>query len=324
MSVKMTTLVTVASTVLIAGCFHEQTENNDNTSNPAGVNIILSGAEVGGATEDLAQLRKPITFSVTTPNPNFQFGQAYGARISSTTEGFYWIVPVSNVSGIESFCFISINDGVIRDAGGNQLDTDALAFVNGSVRKFNASSIYTDTCLGPGESGHMLGIALDIYSQANALVFSNMSVTSAGFGPSDVSMEPLSYTVNTQVNLEYRNHGNTPGEIEPLSPYFPLHTDNTPLIWGFFSPPSGADTVIGAGQSATLVDNLYYTGSSSKITVYLNYQAPVNSASLAKIDKYNSQARNSFSSAEESTEYLSQRRTELINRQRALALSADR
>ena len=70
----------------------------------------------------------------------------------------YWIIPVTNNSISNDYCFVKLNTVSFYDSSDSLLTTGT-GYVDGSVGK-SSFGFYTDTCLTYNEQGFVSGIEI--------------------------------------------------------------------------------------------------------------------------------------------------------------------
>lgn len=269
--IRFSTITILVCSLAACGGYDNQTAETEQPSPNTG--NVLAGSELGSNTENLSQIRKPISISAIGLHADLQLSQAYAAQSNSSSNDFFWMIPVTNTSTTQTYCEITINASIRNSSGlaiGQLIESNQL---HGQVKKLTSNGRHINSCLEPTENGYFLGVDTNIYSEATNIVFSSTSVVSSGFTAADVSLIPESYTITSTLNLQIRNNGTSSVGIGPPSAYIILHTDDTPLMLGYLYPQMGADPAITPGQNSTIIGNINFLGSSQKIAVYLNYDA---------------------------------------------------
>lgn len=243
---------------------------------------VVTGPDLGSNTAVLADIRKPITFSVTNSDSRLSLNQAYATRSSTSTESVYWLVQVKNVSASDRLCFIRLNTGTFKDALGATIKTNNGTYLHGSIFKLNVET--TNTCLAPGETGFFVGVELGsshpgIYSNLAEIVFDNISVYT------DIKQRPLSkvapdlnYTVTFDVSqfisLKVSNTGTVDSSVDKNNLYVMLDQTEEPLHWGFMERTADWDGLLTVDNSNFLegTSAISYTGKANRIRVLIDYE----------------------------------------------------
>ncbi|MDH5408560.1 MAG: hypothetical protein OEY00_08115 [Gammaproteobacteria bacterium] len=286
----------------------DNSNTNFSTSNSS--ETVLNGNNFGRNLSDIANLRKPITFTVTNPDDRFSFGTAYAARPTASSNGLYWMVYVTNTTANETFCFIQFNGGDYRNDADEIVVGVVLGFtfVDGSVRRLSNSGSETNTCLGPGERGILNGIELQdgLYDSLAGIVFDSISVSSnsSELLAAHVTHEAAFSVIDgSSFNMTVKNIGTEAAILDSVSLYLLVDEENQPLIWGFVSPEDGWDGRLAAGAEGTLFDIKFYDGISNKMFVYLDYDTAGPIASIS-IDRDEILSPSDFPGADEYNIYI--------------------
>lgn len=280
-SIRLLFLLTLAIT--LSACDNGGSDNPTSvpsTSSGAHTNIsVITGTQLGSNSATISQVRKNITFSLDNPHSDFAFGSAYAAQTTTSSSAIYWIVEVSN-TGDQTHCFIRMNTGRYLASDNAELGTEDFTYVNGSLKELTASGIHTNTCLESGESGHFIGIDSTIsMDQVSGIAFSTLSVSSSQGQAPGLTMGAVSYSADSPSNfvqgidLTVQNFGPAAGIVGSLSLSVLLDDNDNPLIWLYFSRPTGWSGELASGQSGIIQDDLIYDGVSNKLRVYLDFEA---------------------------------------------------
>ena len=231
---------------------------------------VLTGNNIGSCGTSNSQLSKSVTFTLQTSHSDISLGTPYVGRSSSTSETIYWSIPVNNTSSINSHCFIKLNTISFYDSSNTLLTVDSLSYLDGGSIKKLSSSGYTDTCLSPNGNGYVSGIEIisNIYTNVSKIVVGNITTTS-GLSDSDLSVIPQSYQTSGTYNdplIKVTNQTNIKTKLKFNIIYF-LDSNNNPIMWNYFS-----DVDIESNSSLDLNSSMIYTGSVSKIHVFLGLE----------------------------------------------------
>lgn len=240
---------------------------------------VLSGAALGSGITPNSELRREISASVTGENTAFSLDSAYATRTTADSETLYWFITVTNQgSGLQ--CFVKASVLEFKDTAGQTLTTSDLAFVSGSVGV--GSTVYTDTCLGRGETGYFFGIevadgASTLYSSVDSIVIATLE-SDAGFSAPAARLIPQSYAVSDEAfSVTVANEGTGAAKLGELSSYFLVDENDLPLEWGFFDGVSGKpdDPVLEAGDTYVLTDFVpLYDGQATKVLAQVTFNDP--------------------------------------------------
>ena len=232
---------------------------------------VLTGATLGRAEADVQQLRKEVSVNVATPNATFRLGEFYASRPSLETDTLYWTLPLTNI-GDETRCFIRAVDISFRDAEGGILAAEKRQFVDGSVGVL--SSVYTNTCLEPNETGYVQGIQtdsnVDVYSTLASVDIGELEIDPNVPNAPDIRVIPQRYAVsmNQELSVSAKNEGDELGYVTDAV-YVLLDADDAPLLWGFLDRTW--DGEIAPGETRNLVQDIDYEGQAEKMRVIVNF-----------------------------------------------------
>ena len=230
---------------------------------------VLTGNNIGSCGTSNSQLSKSVTLTLQTPHSDISLGTPYVGRGSSTSETIYWSIPVNNTSSSNSHCFIKLNTISFYDSSNTLLTVDSISFLDGSIKKLTSSG-YTNTCLLPNGNGYVSGIEIisNIYTNVSKIVVGNITTTS-GLSDSDLSVIPQSYQTSGTYNdplIKVTNQTNIKTKISTSMTYL-LDSNNNPILWSLIG---GGD--IESNSSLDLNSSMIYTGSVSKIHVFLGLE----------------------------------------------------
>ena len=245
----------------------ELTSTDNTTSSITNNSSVLTGNNIGNGESLNSQLSKSVTFTLQTSHSDISLGTPYVGKSSSTSETIYWSIPVNNTSSINSHCFIKLNTISFYDSSNTLLTVDSISFLDGSIKKYSSSG-YTGTCLSPNGNGYVSGIEIisNIYTNVSKIIVGNIDTDSSGFYDSDLSVIPQSYQTSGTYNdplIKVTNQTNIKTKLEFNIIYF-LDSNNNPIMWNYFS-----DVDIESNSSLDLNSSMIYTGSVSKIHVFL-------------------------------------------------------
>jgi hypothetical protein len=234
----------------------------------------LSGMSVGLCDGSASLLRKKIPVTLTGGGTQFSIGDGYLMSDASIPAYAYFALPVTNV-GTTMHCFVSASDYSWLDSAGNS-EGSFLAYVTGSVGQVDPT-IYTDTCLAPGETGFLLDIQSDLVS--NDIYTPTTSVTLALSTSSDGTLPPakvlpLGNTVAGAVlTVAFENEGTRPADIAESNscPYILVDSGGLPVTWAFLDPTPLGELDVGQQGSATAN---YVMECGQTVRAYIPFQSP--------------------------------------------------
>jgi len=240
---------------------------------------VLTGNNIGSCGTSNSQLSKSVTLTLQTPHSDISLGTPYVGRGSSTSETIFWSIPVNNTSSINSHCFIKLNTISFYDSSNTLLTVNSGSYLDGSMKKYSSSG-YTNTCLLPNGNGYVSGIEIisNIYTNVSKIVVGNITTTS-GLSDSDLSVIPQSYQTSGTYNdplIKVTNQTNIKTKLEFNIIYF-LDSNNNPIMWNYFS-----DVDIESNSSLDLNSSMIYTGSVSKIHVFLGLEVYSSSRTIKR------------------------------------------
>jgi hypothetical protein len=214
----------------------------------------LSGMSVGLCDGSASLLRKKIPVALTGGGTQFSIGDGYLLSDASVPQYAWLALPVTNL-GTTMHCFVSASDYSWLDSAGNSEGT-LLAYVTGSVGQVDPT-IYTDTCLAPGETGFLLDIQSDlvsddIYTPTTSVTLA-LSTSSDGTRP-PAKISPLGYTVaGAALAVAFENGGTGPADIAESNscPYILVDSGGLPVTWAFLDPTPLGELGVGQQGSGT-------------------------------------------------------------------------
>ena len=189
-------------------------------------------------------------------------------------------------------------------------------------------TFYTDSCLGPGETGHFTGLQSgdtttpNMYAQVENVVYNTVTGDSSANSALDVTITPQSYASSAPtagyqtINLSVKNTSLQTGRV--FSSLFLLLDDaDEPLMWEYFTGMYGWSGVLMMDQTGTLTGFSSYDGVSHKILPYLDYQEETTPLMSNVTDIY---VRDDFATLEQYTQYLLNLRNQKLTLMRSYAV----
>lgn len=236
---------------------------------------VLSGGQLGAGTSANAQVSKALQVTVSG-DPRFQVVSAQISRETATSENGWVAFRVKNV-GTTLECFVSTQALLYSDASSLTVRDAGSAFVNGTVARVNGTTT-TGTCLGPGEEGFMIDIALgsdtpNFYSRTTS---AQLAWTTQTFTTTSVRgrLIPQQYssTVSagyTNVTVDFLNDGPVAvTRTNGLGLLIPLDAAGRGLMFGFLNYASGTGAgTIDAGAT-DVIGAPYYDFPGSAFATY--------------------------------------------------------
>lgn len=252
----------------------------------------LSGAVLGDIAFAPATMRKAVPVHVATGLSGFVVGpMAYLTRTDPTTEAASLTLPVQNHSA-EVRCFVRAGSLQWRDAAGNSLnDPSTFAYLEGGVGLTTAGT-YTDTCLGPQETGYFLDAATPAGTSAvyTAVTSIELALDSSSTGVVAGSVRPYQYDVGhcptpepvRSLRVSARNGGHSfvlvAADGLSLGPVVLLDDRGVPAGWTYVS--RNVPTVLDVGQTTQLVGRLTANFSLSRAALFFSFDGPPVAAGL--------------------------------------------
>jgi hypothetical protein len=208
-------------------------------------------------------LRKEISFSVVDVSSDFSFGTAYATRPYASTQYIYGIIPITNNSSSETYCFVRLETINYQDSDGNLLYQEDGSYVYGQVQ-WNGSTIFTNTCLRPGESGHFILIdnndSDDLYDNTSSIEVDAISISTSGTNwqdpTADVQEQSGGTYTATYSSVPVINNGTESAQLNENSVYILTDSSGEPMTWSFFD--SASVSILAAGDTATYTSSTNY------------------------------------------------------------------
>lgn len=246
----------------------------------------LSGAVLGDLAFQPATMRKAIPVHVTTSLTGLVVGpMAYITRTDPTTEAASLALPVKNHSPSVQ-CFVRALPLLWRDAGGQPLNDPAtFDYIGGSVGLTTAGT-YTDTCLGPQETGYFLDVELPAGTGALYTAVASIALTmdASTTGVIAGSVRPYQYDVGhcptpdptRSLRVWARNGGQTFVLVAPdglsLGPAVLLDDLGVPAGWTYVS--RNLPALVDVGQTTQMVGSLTANFSVSRAALFFSFDGP--------------------------------------------------
>jgi hypothetical protein len=223
----------------------------------------LSGATFGVDAFDATQQRRTVPIQVTTPLSDLTLGTAYVTGLAGDDTVAYLILPVTN-SGADFPCFVQTTTYNWLSATNATLNQASTLYLDGSVGAVS-STVNTETCLAPGETGYLTDAQFvtsgSLYS-AVASIQIQLESMGAGSAP-PAKLLPTRYDVGTcggvrTVQVEGTASGATVsiGNVEnaDLAPIVFLDADGLPARWSYLTQMTSAN--VAPGATAYFLDDL--------------------------------------------------------------------
>jgi hypothetical protein len=239
---------------------------------------LLMGAMIGNGVTPLGDLRKPINVKVTSTDTSFTVGDVYATRPSTNTDYAYIFVPITNTSNVER-CFVKLGNITYRDASDLALVSNGLSYVTGSVA-LAVSTVFTNSCLAPGEKGVAITVTANIYSAVSTMEFTldapNYVLTEpvASVIPTSYSFTTATGTPANTLYVTVQNEGAGPALVgAPLRFHTWILLDDAGLPLAYGLTDNAAPGIVAAAGTATIAANATYDGPmSGNVLVYVNFE----------------------------------------------------
>jgi len=256
---------------------------------PTGDNSAdLSGAVLGDLAFDPVTMRRAVPVRVDGVLPGFTVSPtAYLTRTDPTTETASLVLTVTN-GGTDLPCFVEAQPFRWLDVNAQPLNdpTTALVYLAGSVAETLAQG-YSDTCLGPGETGYLIDYQVPagtgaLFTATSAIELTLVASTTGTKIHSDLT--PYQYDVGhcpdpdpvRSVRVLGRNNGTDwvfLSDPDPmLAPVVLL--DDAGIPAGFSYVETGAYAQVGPGETAALVASLSSAFSVQRAVFSLPFDGP--------------------------------------------------
>lgn len=226
----------------------------------------LSGPVLGDGSMDNADLRKSISFTLSEPSSDIEINKVYATRLSDTRSSL--IVVIDNISN-STQCFISLEGSVLAGADGADLGfqfSSSSIFADSSI---GVSSLYTNTCLTPGERGYATTFGDFTLADITAVSFDSIDTSSSNWTSAEEIVLPLSYAINdTNIEVVVANQSSITIVVSDLN-YVVLDDQGFPLKEDdiFFFPAE----ILQPGEEFTFSDELEFEGMASTVRVILDF-----------------------------------------------------
>ena len=198
----------------------------------------LTGNNIGYGSTSISELSKSVTLTLQTSHSDISLGTAYVGRGSNTSGFMYWIIPVTNNSISNDYCFVNLKTVSFYDSSDSLLTTaDTAGYVDGSVGK--KSGNYTNTCLTYNEQGFVSGIknVTNLYTNISKIVISSIDLDSVGYFDPELKVIPQSYQTsgsdNELITVSVTNQTGVKTNIGSFSMIYLLDSNNNPVSWDY-------------------------------------------------------------------------------------------
>lgn len=236
----------------------------------------LAGTALGSGAATVAQMVRSVP--VTASGAGFSATTLYIGRRSTTATMDYLAIPVTNTSG-SLRCFVKATTYTIN--AGAITEDHSGSYISGSVGVSSSSSVYTASCLQPGETAYLLDLSdNDIFSTAAGATIA-LTFSTSSFEQPAAKAIPQSYTFAAGVNtITVKNVGTAAADLSGgFHETVLLDADGKPMFWTFLDAATG--TILQPGATGTIVDNgMNWAGSAPMQAVYVDFEAPASGTAL--------------------------------------------
>jgi hypothetical protein len=130
--------------------------------------------------------------------------------------------------------------------------------------QWNGSTIFTNTCLRPGESGHFILIdnndSDDLYDNTSSIEVDAISISTSGTNwqdpTADVQEQSGGTYTATYSSVPVINNGTESAQLNENSVYILTDSSGEPMTWSFFD--SASVSILAAGDTATYTSSTNY------------------------------------------------------------------
>jgi hypothetical protein len=279
--------VTVADTQLAATDTQLARDEGFVEPPPTGPNNTaeLAKGDVGTKASPVASVRKQLGVNLLAALPEgLVLGQAYGTHLFATGKNLDTIIPVTN-NGTKLWCGVHTARVIYKDAGGAMVFTSSdMNPVNGTVAA--VGTLWTSTCLGPGETGYFLDIQnyqadtmIDLYASTASLDVEIKIVTTGQ--ALDARVLPVAYQYQPgKFTLQVKNVGARAARLKKYSSFIVFDAEG-PVAWELLSPVL-PDQVLVASDTAVLQNvRSITTASGGRVRAMISFDDPSTPVSTA-------------------------------------------
>ncbi len=240
----------------------------------------ISGANLGSGADNNSDLRKQVTLSIISTNPDFSLGYAYVTRPHTSTNDFInVIIKITNIS-VNLHCFIKATGVSFKNSNDQTINFNNFDYITGSVANSNTLTVSTDTCLKAGESGYILTNHRDagnstFYDDVNSIEIASIDVSNTSFSDTNPVLIPTDFKIysdpvySLKFTSNISNQSATDASLNQFSSYIVLDSTNTPVFWSFYDGPTGV--VIAANGSLDMNESGIFTGTGKSIIAYVDF-----------------------------------------------------
>ena len=238
---------------------------------------IISGASFGEGTLSISDISKTVSIIVNNPNVDFNVPlQAYAVRRSTTINGFFIIFEIKNISSVNSYGFVKVEEVFYYDSNNILLSATAdSGYSHGNVGVMYSNDTYTNTCLFPGQTGMIL-LDDDFYDKLDHI---QLEVSYSDYTPTSIDSVITcdDYTYFSDVHnltLGFHNNEFARLDVDMFPLYVIKNSDDIPIEWSYGSSssfiPDDGNIEAGASGSINLlfIENEY---SANKVEICFDF-----------------------------------------------------
>jgi archaellum component FlaG (FlaF/FlaG flagellin family) len=223
--------------------------------------------------------------SIALTGAGFESSVAYLARTTVGSTYSLITIPVKN-TGTTLVCFVYATFKVFGSSGA--LLATFTPLVTGSVGYGGDPTVYTDTCLQPGESGFLLDfddLQLDLFTNARSATLTITADKIAAYRLSSSVVQATAFVNSVSTGIEtitVKNIGTVTANLSAVgSTVILLDANYYPLYWDFLYPQAGSE-VLEPGELGYLTDDAtlrnFGAGSAPYQLVHVSFEGTLASA----------------------------------------------
>jgi hypothetical protein len=272
----MDRFIAFAGTVVcILGCSGGTSNRSLNGSGTFSNSAVLTGDPVGLDLDLPSKLARIVPASVT--GSDMAGDKAYLGRFSATSDAYYLILPVTN-QGTRLQCFVKVVTFDLLNADGSSGGTPIATYVSGSVGRSSKNSVYTNTCIAPGETAYLLDSADGTFATL-ASVQAVMSGSTDEFLPPQSSVVPLSYSAGERgepYTVTIANQGPVSAVVYNATAVY-FDDADLPVVWDDLwavTNDAGVSYKLAPGATGLMASySTTWTGNSTRQLVMVDFDA---------------------------------------------------
>jgi hypothetical protein len=242
------------------------------------LSCLPTGPTSSHATTPPVSANTTVQVSLANTSAYFEVGKCYVGRTSSSSAWVYWMMQVINRSSL-TLPFVRISGIRFRDDYGDLISTDTsmdYTYVAGRVMVVGFASLFTNTCLAPGDTGYFLSIDT-VTTKLASITADSISCSSSSISPPAAAISATSYTYqNNALDISVYNSGTVGAKLLDGCSLL-LGSSGVPVLWTLVSP---VDSMISAGGRGVYEESyLSFSGSFQGVKLFSDFE---DAAFLAK------------------------------------------